>query len=473
MNPKTILQRGRKSPAGIHWAIFLVLCGLCYMLFVHVDVIETANHSYLLLQSISKGRFLHFYTDVMAHNNPLYYVNNAHYNIVVYLVFAVFQLPLFLFYSLTGLPVNEVVLYFTAKLVGAAFFLYSVWLVRQIAHLLYPATTAPRWAPLFFALWPAAFFSVMVMGQYDTLSLVFMLLAIKAWLQGRHTHMAVWVGVGAACKFFPLLVFVPLVLLVEKRPLHIIKYGIISLWLVLPTTALFYGRTGDMGLFNKLMIDRMFVAEMPAGRQTPLFPVVLLVLFFVAYLWKPAADLLSKVGLWLCLAVLGSFFILVEWHPQWLVLLAPFIVLTTFGEKNRAPWWWLDMAYSAGFMVLVALAHPAQLEANLLDGGLLGLLTNFQFGQAAGTNPLAFYYGLFAPLHKIGVIFTAGGLLCHIILKVPLKNGSPAAKLASTTGEELLPPEKQIPLYAWGVFVVGMGTWFVPVFLTWMKAFLQ
>lgn len=468
----SLVQKIKKHPLWVHWLIFGVVCLVFYLLFVHPDVIETANHSYLLLDSLFKGRFLDFYNYVMEHpfGKNLYYINNAHYNIVIYIIFAVAELPVFLFNSIFGTAVNEPLLYYIGKLVSTGFFFACLPVIKRIALQLGFSEQDSNWAPLFFAAMPPAFFSAIVMGQYDSLCLFFLLMGFLNWLRGKPLAFTLWFGVGAACKFFPLLLFVPLLLLIEKRPLHIIKYGLLSLWLVAPTTLLFLGRTGDMGTFNNLMMERLFAVKMPAAANVAVFPLLFLLLCFACYLWAPKPQALARTGLWACLAAFGILFLFVSWHPQWLILITPFLIFSAFAEKNRTPWFWLNLAFSVGFFLFCALGYPHQLEANLFDFGLPGIITGMQTTSiAAGYNSISFYYNsLLAVINILPMALVGGGLIAYTLFTFPGKNGTPANRL-SGDAQTLAPAH--LGRFLWGGFGAGIAVWLLPTLFTWFKCF--
>ena len=103
---RTLLNEKGAAKAGKLLYLVLLLCFTAA--FVHPDLMETANHSYLLLDNIFSGRFLDFYTDVFAHGSDLYYINAAHYNIAAYMMFAVWELPVWLVNRVFSLAVNEI-----------------------------------------------------------------------------------------------------------------------------------------------------------------------------------------------------------------------------------------------------------------------------------------------------------------------------------------------------------------------------
>ena len=467
----SVLVKTNQPPKKLHWVLFACFSLLAWLLFVHPDVIETANHSYLLLETIFKGRFFEYYNEIMAHNNTLYYINFAHYNIFIYFIFAIAQLPMFIINTIFHLPPNETLLYFNGKLVSILFFIGCIPLVQQIGEELGLTRSTSRWASLFFALWPPAFFSAMVMGQYDSIGLFFTLAALLYWTRGKMLPFAFITGIGAACKFYILFLFIPLLLLREKRIWQIIKSGLIALWLIVPTTLLFSGRSGDMPLFNDIMMSRLFQAKFPGAREIPLFPALYLILCFIAYLWRPKKTEENKIGLWLGLAAYSLFFLLVDWHPQWLILLAPFVVLTTFLEKPQMPWFWLDIALSAGFFFFTATIFPNQLEANLLDFGIIGVLSPWQTHQFPHHNAISFYYNLLPMVSALPMVLCSGAILSHFVLKIPFTKGSPARQLAQNYSSPVDVWEGKYALWVWVVFVIGMGVWALPTFFTWLKCF--
>lgn len=451
-----------REPKRSQWLIFIAVCAAGFVLFLHADVIETANHSYILLDSFFGGQFRSFYGNVAAHENAFYYINNAHYNIVVYLLFALAELPVYIINHIFDLAPNEAVLSFVGKLVSTAFFFASLPLVSAIGRMAGLSQRAAGWAPLFFALWPPAFFSVLAMGQYDSICVFLTLLAVYWWMQGKMLRFAIVFGVAIPFKIFAALLMVPLLLLREKRILQVLKYALISLWVLVPTGLLFAGHTFSMGQFTTEMTQRLFAASLPAARQLPVFALCYGLLCVLCYFWRPAEEKLPRLGLWLGLATYGLVFLFVEWHPQWLILLAPWAVLTTLLEKQHAAWLLVDILLCAGFFLVCAAAFPGQLEANLMDRGLPGLIAGATWQGTA-------LIGTYTKLDVIGylptVLFSIP-LAAHLLLKLPLPGGTPAGRLCAKTSP--IPALESRPALAlWLLFGIGFGLcWLAPVLLS-------
>lgn len=445
-----------------HKAAIAITFIICYFMFSHPDIWETANHSYLLLQSIAEGKFFDFYSYVSAHENTYYYINNAHYNIFVYMLFSIWQLPVFLFNSIFNLALNEQFIWLWTKAVSVAFFVASGFAVRLIAKELKLSDTASNLCALFFIFNPIAFFGPMVMGQYDSMCVFFTLLGLLFYIKGNNTRFCILAGVGIVCKFFPLIIVVFLILLCEKRVLHIIKYLAITMWLYIPTTLLFYGRTGNAAAFNSIMIDRIFAQKYDTSvGAVSVFVLLLAVLLVLVFLYTPKTQQQKNyLALYIPLAVMGLLFIYVEWHPQWLMLLIPFAVITTFMQEKRQPWFILDIVMSAGFFILCFFKLPGQMGASLFDGGLLKFAGGINAAASAGWLPFYKILSLIPYIYQLSLVMFIGSIAANIIFKFPFKDDTLCNRLSKNTAFDKLSDTKW--LYA--VFIIGFVLmWFIPV----------
>ena len=468
MAKKRLLSVGAFSPFGAkpYRAAVFAIGAVALFLFVHPDAIETGNHAYLLLESIFSGQPRSFYGLVAAHQNNLYYINNAHYNIVVYLLFALAELPVFAVNTLFHLPVNEAVLTFIVKAVNAAFFVGCMPVMVSLARELKYSQTAQSFAPLLFALWPPALFSALVMGQFDVIALFFVLSGLLYWMRGKVLEFSLLFGFAIAIKSLPAFLFLPLLLLIEKRPLQILRQGLTALWLTVPTTLLFVEVTFSMKHFNEIMTERLFAAKLAGGREIAVFPLLFALLCVLAFFWHPAPQNRNKAGLWMGLCVRGVLFLFVEWHPQWLILLAPFMILTTLAESHRRPWLFVDLVFFAGFFLLCAAAYPSQLEANLFDAGLLGL-----FSQASSARtPLIELYLRVPMLARLPMVLFSAALGAQLLLKAPLCGGQTiAGRLQSANGACAAEEEKEEQVLKQSLFAslcAGFVFWLLPVLAT-------
>lgn len=474
---RSALQACRKDKeAGIMAALGGLSFLLAFFLFSHPDLWETANHSYLFLQTLFRGRPLDFYEVVAAHENSYYYINGANYNIVVYLFFGLWELPVFAVNSLFGLPLNEAFLIYWAKLLSAGCFAACGWLLRRLCLELGMPEQRAGLAALLFWFDPLAFFSPMVLGQYDTLCLLFTLWGLCFYVRKKMTPFALLFGVGLVCKSFPLLLFVPLLLLAEKRPLRLFCHGVTVLWLYLPTTLLYRGRTGDAVVFSRVMQERVFALTADTGTlQVSVFCLGYAVMLFAAFLYDPKKRRQGeggrcRVAMYLCLAVYAWLFCCILWHPQWLILLTPFLIVTTLQQAQPRPWFWLDIALAAGYFLCCFLLFPNQMGATLLDGGVLHHLFGLSVSGREGWRAVSYFLGLFIPYVAVAApALLYGGLALQLLFKLPLPGGSPAQRLCCGEDESW----GALSLRGWCAlrYALGFGCWLVPVVLEALNAF--
>lgn len=435
----------------------------------HPDLWETANHSYVFLESVFSGNFMNFYEFCAAHNNSYYYINVANYNIMIYILFGLWELPVFIFNQIFSLPLNETFIIYWAKIVCVGFYIGCGYMVKKLCMELGLKESKASMAAMFFIFNPVAFFSPMAMGQYDTLCLFFTLWALCYYVKNDMVKFSIVMGAGIVCKFFPLMILIPLVLLKEKKILSIIKYGLMSLWLYIPTTLLFWGRTGNAAAFTKAMIDRMFRITTDTGmRAVPVFLLIYALIVFVSFLYVPKSKKTADyLAVYIPMVVFSLLFNYIYWHPQWLILMIPFVVITTHLQENKAPWYYMDVVMSLGFFLFALHNYSSQSGALLFSGGLLGHLFGLNVSLMPAWQSLANfivlipYYNILAP-----VLFT-GSVFGNIIFKTPVGNSSLADKLTDKTQYDKISDK----VFLYGIFVIGfLGFWLAPSLLELINA---
>ncbi|MEG1558202.1 MAG: hypothetical protein RR234_07535 [Christensenella sp.] len=445
---------------------------IAFLFLSHPDLWETANHSYVFLEDIFSGNLMNFYEYVAQHNNSYYYINMANYNIIMYVIFGIWELPVYLFNQIFHIALNETFLIYWAKLVSVGFFVGCGAMLKKLCENIGLGTNTAAAVALFFLFNPIAFFSPMAMGQYDTICLFFTLWALSHYVKGNYTKFSFLIGIGVVCKFFPLLVFVPLILMAEKKILPLIKYCLITLWLYLPTTLLFLGRTGNAAAFTREMIDRMFQLTMNTGfSEVSVFALAYALLVFISILYKPKTEKAKNyLAIYVPLAVFGLLFNTIYWHPQWLVLLIPFIVATTFMQKNPLPWFYLDIVMAVGFFMLCFYRFPNQVGGILLDGGL----AHHAFGLCVGTSKsrqsIVYFLNLIPYLDMLMPVMYTGSIYANIILKMPLGEKTIADRLSAGGADGC---DKITTKTLWyTIFAIGfLGAWLMPSILEALTAF--
>src|SRR5574344_2224584 len=321
-----------KKPSLIEWILLGVLLLFCYLSFNHGDIVVTSTHGEDLLTLILKGQFLNFYD----YNN-----STAIYLIPLYLFFAIWSIPINIIFAIFNIPLWGVIDYgginfymlMWYKLLPVIFTMLSALLLYKIGRYVGMKDNKAKWMIFVFLSLPILVFSQFIFGQYDSICMFFTLLAIYYYLQKKYYKFAFIMSIAITFKLFALFLFVPLILLVEKRIWPMLKYFAIGLSGYLICNLLFLGSPGfsDAKSFTDNMFQRFFYAGIPTiYGMVSLFILVLIGICVFAYLKKiDKKDNFAYYNwtVYLCLAVYSFLFMSILWHPQWVLILSPFLVL--------------------------------------------------------------------------------------------------------------------------------------------------
>ncbi len=352
---------------------------LLFLLFNHTDIAETSQHAWILLQSTFDGDFMNYYRNVADRvydfGFGFVYYNSAHYNIIVYILFALWELPVYLIGQLLHLSGEniEFFLYFWVKLLCVGALICCAGVVQRIALRLGASVQSAKTQKFLTLFCPISLFCVFMFGGYDMFCLLFVLLALEALFDNRLVKFALLIGVASAFKFFALILFIPLLLLHEKRILHLAKLGILSLWLTAPATLLFMGRSAESSSFNYVIAQRFFYLNIPtAYGEISVFFLLYAIICVLCFMYRRPADLPDPLlSLYLCLLSLALVFTTISWHPQWMILLVPFLVLLASRAQNRNAIFWLCMVFCVGYFLCFTFMSAGTLDADLLKMGIL------------------------------------------------------------------------------------------------------
>lgn len=420
---QTLFERKGLQKAGKVLYFVLLLCFTAA--FVHPDLMETANHSYLMLDSIFSGRFLDFYTDVFAHGSDLYYINAAHYNIGVYLLFAVWELPVWLFNRIFSLAVNEPALWQWTKLLCSGLLLACAWQMDRLVSVSLGGRDTAKKAAWLFLLSPIPFL-LASFGFYDLPAVFLMLAALCCYVKDDMKGFSLLMGCSALFKIFALLLFVPLLLLARKKLLR--EWIPLGLLAVLPyalTSLPFRGRTGDVNDFMDLIIKRFF--EFAVG-FIPLLATSIAVLSVWCYL-RPVPETSEerlRAAASCGLAVFGAVLLFMIWHPQWAIFLFPFYILTVVTQRNRHLYELLSPVLCGGILLYIYTCYPNQLEANMLIWGAGYFVRSGALLELVETPPVLTLMARYLPTTALSMAFAAV-LVCVIAFRFDSGHGRPLA----------------------------------------------
>lgn len=411
-----------KKPSKFLWALLVIVTIFCYVTFNHGDITATATHGKDLLDLTLRGQFFNFYD---------YTQSTAVYYIPLYIIFAIWSIPVYIVYAIFNIPMWGVLDYsginffllMWYKLLPVLFTLGTALILYKIGIYVGMKTNKAKWMVFVFLSFPILIFSQYIFGQYDSICMFFTTLALYYYLQKKYYKFSGIMAIAATLKLFPLFIFIPLILLVEKRVIHIIKYLAIGVSGVIVSNLLFINSPA----FNTAkdfaggMIDRFFASGVTTSYGVlSYFLILFLGVCVFAYLKYPKEKYeYIQWATYIPLVVYSFFFMFILWHPQWAIILVPFLVLSMFINNNNKISIILNILLSIAYILLVVSVFTNNVDELLINMGVMPLLFNKTLGIGG---KLQIFFGKI-PFMSTQMYMTLffGCLLINLILKYPKK----------------------------------------------------
>ena len=388
------------------WLIVLPIIIFCYLSFNHGDMLITSTHGKDLIECIVTGKFWDFYD---------YTQSTAVYSIVLYLVFAVWSIPVFLVYTISGTPLWGVVDFFAIpypvlmwyKLLPTLAYFGIAYLIYKILKEIGISNQIAKWSSYLFIASPISIFSQFIFGQYDSLGLFLTVLALYMFIKKKYYAFSICCAFAIAFKLFALFFFVPLIVLAEKRVLHIIKYSAIALSIYVLCARLFSTSVGyqNANSFNNGIMGRLFSTGITTSLGViSLFTVAMMIVCVYAYNKKPTSDSeYYACSIYIPFFVFGALFAFILWHPQWVMFLIPFMVMAYVLNDKTNSAIILHIAMGIGYIGATVMFFVNNVDSSMLGLGIFkeifgardieGIASYFTFDGNLGS---AMYYSLFA-----------------------------------------------------------------------------
>jgi hypothetical protein len=346
---------------------YLSLVTFCFFSFQQGDLSHTAISSYAYL----KGHFFDFYD----YNKSYFDVNP--YLPLLYVIFAIWNIPLYLTgystqvesfkLSQTALSWGNVSLPLEIiwwKILLALIFFITVFLIHRISLLLLKSKNEQL--SLIFASSPIAIFCVFIFSQYDILSVFFTLLGFYYFLKKNFYKFAWFFSVAISFKFFALIIYLPLILISEKRFFHILKFIFIGFIITLIQLSIYW--------HSDIFIDEIFLlasSKVHGGTESKLIFISSMIIYFALCLFLHLKKFKSKyeesrAAVFSSLLAYALMFLVVRWHPQWLIIIIPFLVFSYSYIHHKKLLLFSDIVGMAGFTWYTFLTWPHNVDVSMI-----------------------------------------------------------------------------------------------------------
>lgn len=391
MHPRRLPAPSSGIPLALAIAAW-VTAALCLLLFNQsYDLEATIKQSLSMIDAAKEGRFLHYYQYVydVAHSggyglpgDPDFYV--ASYSFFLYAIFALWNLPLYVIRGLTG-GMNFFIIQTWSKILIAFVILASANLLRGIGRRILDNDQRANWLAFFFVSSPFTLFTALVFGQFDIFSVFFSLLAIHYLLRLRLVWFSFWFSLGISFKLYAVFIFIPLLLLREKRVTRLVPLLLLSGWGLLLERLLV-----AQDPYYQISVDFIRTTYQFAERLTHygitlhngvvfLFGIAFVLICTYAYRKPIDAPDADHQVFYVPAAIYLILLAFIHWHPQWFLITIPFILGAAFlraADFRLAMY--LQFLMFGFYLILTGLIFTTNVDMSMVNAGLLPQITGFR-----------------------------------------------------------------------------------------------
>lgn len=309
--------------------LYLITTLICFLFFLHTDVIYTIVNSLAFLTSHSK--------DFYDFNKQSF--GFAPYLPVIYILIAIWNAPLQLFnlidpYTIidwaNNFPLKTITKFNYMTIVAwykLLIILFNVLTAKYIAKINYLISKNKRKINYLYLTSPFVLYSSLVFSSYDIFSVLFCTIAFYYYCKKEILRFSIFFSIAIACKYFALLIFIPLLLLREKNIMNIIIYFLLAFSISIISILAYVDNVNFIESITYVTKIKAFTGSVNFIKLISLFSYLALCIYI--YFTK-ITDTKSIIKL----SILSSqftyflFFLAFKWHPQWIIIIIPFMILS-------------------------------------------------------------------------------------------------------------------------------------------------
>lgn len=342
------LKRVKNKLTVIPWIFIVTSIIIAFFVFYYFDVSDTLDNSLVLIDAVVHKQFFNYY-DYAITNAASTTIYTANYNLPLYILFAIWNSPFYIMKKLWGLDGIRFelaimwckVLIMLAS-VGCVFVMNSI--LKETGY----EKKSRKYVPILFFSSSSLFMGAYIAIQYDVITLLFILIGIDAFLKKQGKKFLFIFMIAVPFKTFALFIFIPLLLLKEKKVIRIVGSLIVSYSLIIIEKIMFWKDPAYelcLKSQNKDAIDLIVVGNLQIGTHG-LSIFIMIFVAVCAYCYMKSEDLylseeqeikrqLLYYVAYIGLFVFVVFFVTIDFRSYWLVLYLPFAILLIIMNSNR------------------------------------------------------------------------------------------------------------------------------------------
>lgn len=337
---------GNSAPKIWEWFLLGLLLLIPFVSYFYSDTASILKYEVNFMGSIAEGggwRSYYEYNRLKVENGgPNGSGNYATYDYPMYLVLGIWGIPLWIFLGSKGI---DVTVNFFSRIYGKSILLValviSAWLVYLICREIGINAKNSKWGAFLFCSSILTFTAIGINGQTDILGIVFILLGLRAYIKKKRLSFILLFMVAFTFKQYALFIFLPLLLLIEKKVWKIgisttavLLLHVVSDWIFAPSSpAMIQKKNFELDIFNRLMTNRFPLVN----ASVPVVGVLLLAVCIYCYLHREIKDdeEYYRLSIFIPLLSMSALFISFESSSYWYLHLAPYLaIMLVYNSAN-------------------------------------------------------------------------------------------------------------------------------------------
>lgn len=320
----------------IFCVLFFIVFIVTFFTIAYPDYEITYRYSLAFIDYVMKGQafdFYNYYSPSIA--MPFVYI------IPMYVITAVWNIPTYIASRVFHIDECSIGCLLWAKFMLVFFLVVSVYFLWKILKKMkYNGTD---YALFLFISSLLVFYPVIAMGQCDCVEFAFLLCGVYFYLTDKRIspRTTLMFSIASSIKGFSLLLYLLLVLIEEKRILHIILHVFWGLLFGIITTIPFWGSFVNQAFYSKDWFHNMLTVTISWGNANySVFTIVAGLIAVFAYLYKANDfNMKFKVWIWLCSLFWLMFFSFIlfpapPYRVIWYILFLSFLIADNIEFKK-------------------------------------------------------------------------------------------------------------------------------------------
>ncbi|MBQ4529115.1 MAG: hypothetical protein IJA36_00675 [Lachnospiraceae bacterium] len=323
--------KNTKQPYKSEFIVTGLILLFFYLTYFYTDVAITTRSGIDFWTFLFNGQISDFYelSKDMTFYDTLHC--DALYDFSIYIIFAIWDFPLWLaekFWGIDALMSTPCLLW--AKGIMLPFLAGSMIYLKKIGTELGFSKEKNNWCLLTYISSSFVISSIFVLCQYDIIGIFFSLIGLYYYIKGDLKKFTLFMAISITMKNFALLIFLPLILLKEKKIVKVVLYTIASMGIFILSQLLFtiIGAT-PAGSFLFAQVNKFLIGTIPVGLgNASLFIICYLAILLFCYMKNCSTEYeLRRFSIYVPFVVWAAFLVFSETSPYWIILIAPYFTL--------------------------------------------------------------------------------------------------------------------------------------------------